>query len=66
VRYLTQEDEDTCRDELWRSRVDYTECPSVAWDCFSERTQVQLQSVRRHEKFCDLDDGLGQKFIGWS
>jgi hypothetical protein len=22
MRYLTQEDEDTCRDELWRSRVD--------------------------------------------
>jgi hypothetical protein len=36
MRYLTQEDEDTCRDELQRSRVNDTECPSSAWDC-SER-----------------------------
>jgi hypothetical protein len=60
MSYLTQEDEDTCRDELQRSRVDYTECPSAAWDCFKERTRVQ------HGEFCDLDDGLEQKFIGWS
>jgi hypothetical protein len=31
---------------------------------FRERTQVQLQRVRRHRESCDLDDGLGQKFIG--
>jgi hypothetical protein len=30
MRYLTQEDEETYRDELWKYRVDYTKFPNTS------------------------------------